>query len=302
VFVTRILGVLAALGAVVVCLPIVLRKVVVSAFIIFHGLAVISAATSVPPTPWICLMAWSHVFLPYLEATYFTNAYHFYSPQPGPATLLWFYVRYDDGTGRWYKIPNREENALTIEYQRRLSITEYAQQGMEPLAPPPAIREERRLRAGQLDGIPVHAILADSEQYRVPNLYSKKTLASYARRVAHSVPHPTDSTRKPVSVKIYRLFHNFLNALESAAGRDPLDKAFYLPYFMGEYSPDGTLVDPDEPYLYWVIPSVDLRRQAEGIDDDYVLEMVERHAREGSRPAQGVANPDLKQPAGQPVP
>ena len=64
---------------------------------------------------------------------YLNNAYHFYAPEPGPASFLWFRMIFEDPEGRtyghWIKIPDLDEkgwhkNTLSLEYQRMLSVTE----------------------------------------------------------------------------------------------------------------------------------------------------------------------------------
>src|SRR5205823_3676522 len=57
-------------------------------------------------------------------------------------------------------------------------------------------------------------------------------------------------------VKIYRVVHNLPAPQELAAGMDPAEKHFYYPYFQGEFTVEGDLKHPDDPYLYWLIPIV----------------------------------------------
>jgi hypothetical protein len=37
-------------------------------------------------------------------------------------------------------------------------------------------------------------------------------------------------------------------------GYDPREPYFYLPYYFGEYDPEGKLLDPNSPFLYWLVP------------------------------------------------
>ena len=91
---------------------------------------------SVPPPThdqsWLAQWGWV-ILQPYLQFMYLVNAYRFYSPEPGPASLLWYYVVYEDGEIREVKVPNREEHMLDPlgqEYTRRLSISESTNQLM----------------------------------------------------------------------------------------------------------------------------------------------------------------------------
>src|SRR5207253_4479160 len=109
-------------------LPRVVQRTIVSLMIVLHFVGILSAVSSVPPTPPLMNWAWIYVYRPYLQFMYLNNAYHFYSPEPGPGILVWFHVRYDDGSSDWYKIPDRSQNPLTLEYQRRLSLAESTNQ------------------------------------------------------------------------------------------------------------------------------------------------------------------------------
>jgi hypothetical protein len=150
---------------------------------------------------------------------------------------------------------------------------------MEAPFNPPSEFTMRRYRAGQLDGIPMHALRSQADQFQLPTPYTKLVLASYARRAAHAIPHPTDPARKVDSVKLYRLSHAFLTPVDVSKGKDPRDKEFYLPYFMGEYDAEGQLNNPDDPYLYWVIPSMAARPENDQEErDPYYFEFIERHA------------------------
>jgi hypothetical protein len=74
---------------------------------------------------------------------YLNNAYHFYAPEPGPASYLWFRVIHTTPIGQsgffsrermqdfgtWYKVPHLDEDghldhAVALEYQRFLTLTE----------------------------------------------------------------------------------------------------------------------------------------------------------------------------------
>jgi hypothetical protein len=184
---------------------------------------------------------------------YLNNAYHFYSPEPGPGVLVWFYVRYEDGSADWYKIPDRSQNPLVQEYQRRLSLAESTNQLQPPAAVDPALVEKRSL-AAILDHIPPYPGMDASMQRREPTPFSKDMVRTYARFIAHLKAEETGKTVR--SVKVYRVIHNLPKPEEIALGVDPTEKHFYYPYYQGEFTPDGELIDPRDPYLYWLIPII----------------------------------------------
>ncbi|HLJ97452.1 MAG TPA: hypothetical protein VKU02_30110 [Gemmataceae bacterium] len=249
-----VLSAVAGFAAVVVLLPRAIQRVIVSVMIVLHFVGILSAVSSVPPTPALMNWAWTYLYRPYLQFMYLNNAYHFYSPEPGPGILVWFYVRYDDGSTEWYKIPDRAENPLAQEYQRRLSLAESTNQLLQ-IAPIPEEIRRRRLAAFERDGIPLYPPTLDlNMQRREPNPFSKEMLKNYARYVAHFKARQTGKTVS--GVKVYRVVHNLPTPKEIAEGIDPTEKNFYYPYFQGEFTADGQLKDKDDPYLYWLIPII----------------------------------------------
>src|SRR6266545_2227475 len=70
------------------------RLPVASALVLFHFTGIFLATTTPPSgqylSPWVTEQAFVRVFNPYLQFVYLRNAYHFYSPEPGPASVLVF--------------------------------------------------------------------------------------------------------------------------------------------------------------------------------------------------------------------
>ncbi|HEY7329160.1 MAG TPA: hypothetical protein VH592_16070 [Gemmataceae bacterium] len=306
----RVFMIVAVVGAFIVMLPRTGRRIAALAFVLFHFCGILTAVTSVPPRqdqpPWISMMIWSKFYRYYLFFTHFTNAYHFYSPDPGPATLLWFHVEYEDGNARWIKIPNREESPVGLHHQRMLAAAESA--GTQPT--PPLIRRElidlyeqkaprpyevlpgiphasgeeilKRRREGaethkfvdpdDLDKngrprpAPLYLIFEETgapmmtlmTQYSEPIEYGRRLMASYARHIAHTESDPSNPVK---AVRVYRLVHKMMTPRELDEGKDPLDPASFLPYYQGKYSPEGKLLDPDDPFLFWHVPIVRVSRR-----------------------------------------
>jgi hypothetical protein len=231
------------------------RLIAVSVLVLYHFAGVLSAITSPPPTPWLTSQAWVRLFRPHLEFCYVNNAYQFYSPEPGPANLLWFCIIGEDNQPRWLKVPNPNENydPLGVEYYRRLSITERAN-GNEvlPAGPPPEVLLRRQQ---VINEYPFHPEAIPGLQFRMPDENSRQFLRSYARHVAKTY----GSGRPGVgvkSIKIYLTQHRLLSQQQYANKEDPYDKASYLPFFVGEYDKDGRLLNPFDPLLYWIVPII----------------------------------------------
>jgi hypothetical protein len=261
--VVGVLTAVAAVAALLLLLPGTVARVVVSLLIVFHFSSAISTCLCIQPPggsiPWIPRRVWNEVFRPYAEFTYLNNAYHFYSPEPGPACLLWCRIEYEDESSRWVKIPNREEHftdPLGQEYYRRLSLTESVNQAQR-IVPSPTWDwfRNNRVKAGG-SRIPLHPYMAELEQYNLPQLLGMKLLPIYARRIINNHPHDTQPELQPRSVKIYRVTHLMMQPYECAQGLDPNHKKFFVPVYLGEYDREGNLKDRNDPLLYWVIPII----------------------------------------------
>jgi hypothetical protein len=119
------------------------RYGVLSIFAVLHFAGIATATLASPPSPWLVTQIFWHRFAhSYLEFMYLNNAYHFYAPDPGPATYLWFRVVYvnpdlkkredakeTDFSTIWVKIPDvgpdgSHRYRVSLEYQRHLSLTE----------------------------------------------------------------------------------------------------------------------------------------------------------------------------------
>jgi hypothetical protein len=265
------LGVVAFVGFAgcgLILLPRNWRRGAAVGLVILHFCGILSAVTSAPPPgsvpPWITQVVWTRLSRPYLQFMYLNNAYHFYSPEPGPACQLWFYIKFEDDTGEWLKIPKREDYATRQEYQRILSVTENANQ-MFPQPPPTlALMYANRFAAGNLYYPPIKVAPWDPQtsdgtppafQYREPNMISKKTIESYARHVGmtyHSDAHPDVPVK---SVKIYRVVHMIVAPEQLAHDLDSDDPTNFTPYFQGEFDREGNMISKlDDPFLYWLIP------------------------------------------------
>jgi hypothetical protein len=300
VFLEALIGI-ALIGSFIVLLPRTGRRIAAVLFVLFHFCGILTAVTSVPPRndapPWLATLIWSKFYRHYLFFTHFTNAYHFYSPDPGPPTLLWFHIEYANGSARWKKIPNRDESPIGLHHQRMLAAAEST---MNPAGPPilsqeivQAFEQKTKLKYELFPGIP-HAsgeeimqrrkkggdmykfvdpddkdkegrprsaplwLIFEEQpplmnQYSEPNDFSRRLIASYARHIAHSYADPDNAVK---AVRVYRLIHKMITPRELYEGKDPLEPTNFLSFYMGKYDPDGKILDPEDPFLFWHVPIV----------------------------------------------
>ncbi len=289
----KVLVALIAVGVVgtgLILMPVAYRKLAVVGLILLHFGGIVTAVliveTGGQAAPWLPSQIWVHLYRPYLQFMYLTNAYHFYSPEPGPPSLLYAYIIYknDDEKnawkGEWLHFPDREKSATPLDYQRHLALDMSIEQTV-PSIPDPLLEMKRKRRqeaGGEL--IPMHTNWTVSQQYREPMLYSRMLLASYARHLARTHPRLKDDPDcKFYSVKIYRVVHFILEPAYLAVGHNPNDKTLYYPFFQGEFNENGEVVygpqrkviikdmgepildvehgnvlENMDPFLYWLLP------------------------------------------------
>ncbi len=284
----RVLTVVALGGAGLALVSTRVRRLVISFLFVLHFAGISNACLAAPPAPWLIQQAWMRISRPYLEFMYLNNAYHFYAPDPGPASYFWFRVIYTDENGIdqgwWYKVPDmddkgRHHHSVALEYQRHLAMTE----SVAPYdAPPPWVVPDGRggltvspfysIRMAYQPlptvgddraphpRIPVHPMMPWAQQVIIPNEGSRRLLSSYARFVAHKyAKHPEHENWTFKSVKVYRVIHSIATVEWFVHRYSPSDPTLYRPFYMGNYNVAGDLLDAkwgpnDDPYLYWLLP------------------------------------------------
>lgn len=271
----RFFEVLAGIGAVGTVLCLVTpgwRLALVTVGILFHFSGIFAATTSPPPQPWIVEQAWTRVYHPYLNFVYLRNAYHFYSPNPGPSSILAFFLKTEigpDETGkmqyetRWVVMPSRPadiRDPLGLGYFRRLSLTEQVARGGNNLAGRSEKMELEQRRLVETTKIPIHPLYTAEAQYRLPDSHViRYVLPSYASHIILEET-PDAATAAKTTVKIYRLEHmtlpadHFRRKLPDGTEQNPYHPGTFRPYFMGEFDAHGNLLDPQDPLLYWMVP------------------------------------------------
>jgi len=271
-----VLTAVALLRAALLVLPAGYRLAAVSGFLLLHFFGILLATTSPPPTPWMVDQLYRRVYEPYLHFVYLRNAYHFYSPEPGPASIVVCLLKTDigdevgaDGVKRkkykmdWIVLPRRStldqdhvsdiRDPLGVTYYRRLSLTDaigHTSEGMsyETFEKSEIFFRRKQLTlAGSDPYIPLHPKVLGLNQYRFPApVVSRYYLPSYAQHILMDLP---GADRERTTVKIYRIEHRTLD-VGSFTGKlnydhkpgDPYYPTTYYPYFLGEF---GFLKDPD---------------------------------------------------------
>lgn len=263
------------LGAILILLPTTARKVAFSLIILFHFGGIMTAVTSIPPPnaspPWLATQLWVRLYRPYLQFLYQNNAYHFYSPEPGPPFMLWCHLKYEDGSTRWAKFPDRRDFATRQQYQRRLALGQSIEGGSTAPAMLEAAALQRRTAGitAKPDPIPPHPYLPLPAQYRPLLAANQYLMSSYVRYVARNFKSETNPDSPVRRIRVYRVIHHWATPGALAEGVDPNDPTLKWPYYQGEFDPNGNrlselpvfdangqLMNPKsaDPFLYWMIP------------------------------------------------
>jgi hypothetical protein len=245
-----------------------LRRAAISALLFFQFGSLCVAVTAPGAQPWIGAELGEKVYRAYQQCMYLTNAYHFYSPEPGPAYMLWFCVYYDNddegkaetAEARWVTLPKRPDDMvdpLSITYYRRLSITATAYAPSQIQSLPEDVTRARILRTQGKNGIPLHPqFMPMQNQYLMPQDQVRyHMLPSFVKHLAKSQEaQHGDPNVKIKWIKVYMVTHSILTPADLETGVDFYDAPTYKPYFMGEFDSNGNLRDPNDPMLYWMVP------------------------------------------------
>jgi hypothetical protein len=240
-----VLAAFSAAAAGLLAAPAKYRLPVFSAVVVFHFVGIFFATTTPPATPWVTEQAYVRVYNPYLQFLYLRNAYHFYSPQPGPASLLVFQlttyelrpkVGSDGKPGmetladiralesderakriqktQWIVLPRRPadvKDPLGLSYYRYLALTEQVARATPALRANTFEAKEMRQRRELVSlAIPPHPSDPLDIQYQLlqPEV-ARYVVPSYASHVIiENTPDKDVAAR--TTVKMYRVQHNTL--------------------------------------------------------------------------------------------
>jgi hypothetical protein len=272
-------------GSGLAALPQRRRRAVLSFLVLVHFGAVLTAVLAAPNPPWFTEQLRAHFYQPYLEFMHLTETYKWFAPEPGPEPILWFRVEYADKSHRWVKVREPDDFSTKLIWTRFGSLTTWA---IEPVPDGENLTESiirRRISAGKHHHPPIPLDEDDdvSSQYQEPLPISKVMLASYARYVARTYPHPTDPDQSVTGVKIYGVVRSALDPDEFSRGTDPYDPTLLTPFYLGDYDPVGK-INPEcfrvtynrygrvikrtqNAFLYWVLA---IEREKDGSLTNYV--------------------------------
>jgi hypothetical protein len=234
----------------------------VNALIILHLAALLlmvaGGGTGTFSSPPLVARA-SAVTAPYVRFTGMQNAYRFFAPDPGPATLIWARLTYDDGKVRWIECPGRESHPRSLAYHRELYPAMML--GMQT-APPGALV------------VPGYPHLTD-----IGFTYA----FSYVRHLAAASTRTGDrGTPKLVrTVELFVVTHAIRTPSQVRQGWRADDLRLYQTTKLGEFRADGTLQTP---------------AISAGHEKPAILEVAERMVRDATGAQADVAGPDLPSP------
>lgn len=101
---------------------------ILGAFLVFHVAAIVVAPASVEPTSPLWLTGWRFV-QPYVQLTFLDQGWNFFSPEPGPSTLISYRAHLPDGRVVDERMPSKEVWPRLL-YHRHFMLTSYV--GYQP--------------------------------------------------------------------------------------------------------------------------------------------------------------------------
>lgn len=295
----RAIAGVAAAGTLFCLLPSGWRHVGCTVLLLYHFSGIFFATTAPPTSPWLTDQMFRRIYNPYLQFVYLRNAYHFYSPEPGPASVMVFFLKTETGVDpgtetkqyqtQWIPLPTRPANVrdpMGLEYYRMLSLNEQLARGSHSLvmgADDFEKTEMKMRRTVRSKVIPFHPVEPIVLQYKLPNPeVVRYLLPSYASHIILENT-PDKETAAKTTVKVYRLEHRDLLPSQLAKGQNPYHPGTYRPFFLGEFDVYGNLVNPQEELLYWMIPIIPRVPAPNDPDDPYkkdYLDYLSVHALE----------------------
>jgi hypothetical protein len=226
-------------------------KVIITALILFHGTAMVCSVLA-GGGPTIMRQMTGH-FRPYLGFFWLTNGYRYYAPNPGDTDVLWFHIKYDDGSTHWYVIPNRDDFYLRMPFQRYMSIAMLA-----------IMTTRWEETPATEDAASAASIMARNRGVarEVLHPFGEVYFRSYARFVARHYRENLKTHALLDTIDIYRVHYLIRTPYEVRMNYDMYDPRKLDISMVGTYAPDGTRLTQQRGF----IPRV---------PDDFFIELVQ---------------------------
>jgi hypothetical protein len=100
-------------------------RIVVSALVGFHVLAVFIGPFAMPPGTSQLASSCAWLFQPYVESLCLANGYRFFAPEPGPSHLVRYEITLPDGTQKDGAFPDRQQHLPRLLYHRYFMLSEF---------------------------------------------------------------------------------------------------------------------------------------------------------------------------------
>ncbi|MFO0970341.1 MAG: hypothetical protein U0793_32735 [Gemmataceae bacterium] len=125
--------------------------------------------------------------------------------------------------------------------------------------------------------VPFHPSVALTSQYAAPTQNVQHLVESFVRHIS-TRPHPDHPDWKLRSVKVYKVKHELFGWDQMLAKRDPTDPVTFSPWYMGEYDPNGVIVNRKDPFLFWMLPILRNNYSDPSSPLSLTLSFMHRHA------------------------
>jgi hypothetical protein len=261
----RILGIVfaAVIGAVLflALLPAPIRKLVFLALLCVHFLGI--ACLSLPGIKdgFLSALLRAKFYNAIQKPMYLQSNYQFFSHLSNEYPLLWFRLDYQDDRQEWLRVPDAARVPSLVEFDRERSLANYL--ALDLMREQDTLDWSQRVLKRNQDAAALHpplpplpATIFDFETpmaFAFPGVAVRKTVASFIRHVALTKPRLANGASLK-SIRLYLVFHRVMRPLEMIEGSMPDEPRFYLPYFIGDFSLKGELLDPEDGLIGFALP------------------------------------------------
>lgn len=189
-------------------------KIIASAFLIYHLLAVVLPPLSVQtgsvdgPSPLVGLLI--RPFAGYGQFLHMDRGYAFFAPDPGPSHLIQAAFTQADGSITEQRYPDRDDQWPRLLYHRHFMLAEFLNEAYFPPGPPDDLFESDP------------AVAAIWEQRRGRYEYIRRSLIEHLRsenegrevqilRIEHALPGLQEFVEQPIELNDPRLYNVLLD-------------------------------------------------------------------------------------------
>lgn len=171
---------------------------------------------------------------PYLDFLWLTNAYRFFSPDPGASNVVWFRIAFKDKTAQCVQLPEKRDFNWRMPLQRQVSLAMLLLMNTENV-----MREDEATAARMMsDNRP-----SFKRQF---SPYGEAILQSFIRHVSRDARYSKSASGAEIeSIDVFSCDYGIREPGHVRMNWDMYDPRLLTAYFVGRFLPDGKWKEPN---------------------------------------------------------